>query len=374
MKKAVFALTQTAVLALGTMCFAAEPPAGDPEPGRGIGVVPFYNLAGAPEAVAKVMPEIRRRLERRGLTVSGGDRVMTFLRQNRIRARHELSDPQARALARELGVRYLIVGTIDVWALNGGPEIGLSARILEPDAGRTVWAGSAGLHAVEVPGLLAMARPDTLEEGARKATRQLLSDLPVRKKKKGGVITGSVRRKPRRSALANKPIFYRDPEFNPSFPLRVVVLPLTNRTLAPDAPGIVSDHLLAWLHNAGNVDVVDPGELRRTMVENDIQPLYGMDGLQLSLIRRILGANAVLDGSILKFQNGGSPVPAIDLYVRLRDTRTGKVLWAATTSRRGDQSRTVYDFGKIQGVDRLTRAALGDLLSTLLAPRESELR
>jgi len=333
---------------------------------RGIGVVPFYNLAGAPEATATIESEVVRRLERRGFAVTSGDPVRAHLRAHRIRARHELSKQQARALADVLGVRYLMVGTIDVWAQNGGPEIALSARILDPATGQTVWAGSAGLHTVEAPGLLALARPDTMEAAARKAVRGLFSSLSVKKRKDGGVVSPRARRKPRKGALAEAPIVFRHPAFDPKAPLRIAVLPLTNRTLSADAPGIINEQLLDWLMNAGNVEVIDPGELRQVLVENDIQPIYGMNRLQLRMIGRVLNADALLDGTVLMFEGGDTPVPGIDLFVRLRDTTTAETLWAATTMRTGNQFHTFYDIGRIQGVGRLTRVALGDLLSTLL--------
>jgi TolB-like protein len=272
----------------------------------------------------------------------------------------------SREVARELtglvGARYVLVGTIDAWSNEAGPEVGLTARLLDPERGTTVWSGSVSLHAVEVPGLLAMGRPRTLPRAARRAARELFGTLSLRRR--DGTVRPPGERRARKTFLAQRPIAYRSPAFDGRRQYRVAVMPFDNRSSSSNASPIVADHLTAWLQWMDRIEVVDPGELRRLMVERDMQPYYGLDEAGMRVFAEELGVDAVLDGTILEFDTDTPLLPKIDLYARLRDARTGKILWSATTRREGRETRSFYDVGVVHGIDRLTDEAISDLLST----------
>ena len=326
-----------------------------------IGVVPFQNNNGGARAVAGMMLKIHSHLGQRGFMLVGNGRVEEYLRRNRIREHHAISREHAAELARLLGVRYLLLGTIDALHVNGGPEVGLTARIMDPQDGSVVWADSVNLHAVEAPGVLAMLRAKTLDEASDRAIRRLFSSVVIAKD--GALRFKQRRRGASRALLARAPISYRDPDWRDLGVRRIAILPFANRTLHPEAPLMVADHMLSVLLGLDGVEVVDPGELRRVLIEHDIQPLFGLSLAQLRELRELLGVDGVLDGSVLTYDAAAQP-PTIDLIGRLRDARTGKVLWSATTRRHGSQTRTVYDLGRIYGAARLTRGAVEDLLST----------
>jgi TolB-like protein len=330
-----------------------------------LAVVPFRNLTGQSEAVPAVMNEVWRVLQDKGFVLAGNGRIDDFLRSRRIRARNALSNNELREIARFMNVRYVLEGTIDVWFVNGGPEIGLMARIVDPDSGALQWGGSVSLHAVQAPGLLARGRPKTLEEAVPKAVRRLFHSLKLRQDN-GDVSVAKKRRRAKRSLLADRPVHFRDSRLDTRPRLRVAVLPMTNMTRHPEAAAVVSEHVQAWLLALTDVEVIDPGELRRALIDHDILPLSGVTSVQLARLGDALGVDAVLDGAVLNYENGIRTRPLIDVYARLRDADSGQVLWAATTRRHGEQTRTLFDLGRIQGIDRLAEAAVGDLLSTWL--------
>ena len=127
-----------AVLAMSGAAVASEGGSGT----AAIGVVPFQNNSGTSGAVPVVMLKIRSHLAERGFRVVGNGRVEEFLRRHRIREHHAVSRAHAAELARILGARYLLLGTIDTLHDNGGPEIGLTARIVDPHEGGAVWSNS----------------------------------------------------------------------------------------------------------------------------------------------------------------------------------------------------------------------------------------
>ena len=336
-----------------------EPDASRPR----VAVVPFHNTTGEAAASLTVMSQVWEVLEKKGFRLAGNGEIEKFLRQRRIRTRNAMSLKDARDLAEMLDAHYLLVGTIDAWEINGGPEVGLTARVVDPAREMTVWSGSVTLHAAQVPGLIAEGRPKNLPKATRKAVRDLFGDLTV-KKKDGTVRPSTKNRRGNKTFLASPPISYRSPEFDRKRQYRIALLPFDNLTRSPSASPLVTDHLEARMLTIHRVDLVDPGELRRVLVEQDIQPYYGLGADRLRLLADELGVDAVLEGSVLEFDNGNAPVPRIDLYARLRDTRTGEILWMATTRREGHETRSVYDLGVVRGIDRLTDQAVSDLLST----------
>ena len=142
------------------------------------------------------------------------------------------------------------------------------------------------------------------------------------------------------------------------------MLPLANRTQQPHAPAILGTRLIYHLARHPGVELVDPGEVRRVLIEQEILPLHGIDREELAQLSDALEVDAVIDGAVLTFAEGVTTRPEIDLFMRLRDAQSGKVLWSATTMRNGNQARTLYDLGRIRGLDRLADAALVDLLAT----------
>ncbi len=335
-----------------------------PRGGPRIAVVPFRDLTGQREAVPRVTEEIAAALGRAGFPTADGDRIESFLRERRIRARDAMSAGEARDLAAEAGARYVLVGTIESWGADGKPDVGLTARVIDPEQG-AVWWGSVSIHDVEAPGILAMGRARSLDEALPRAVGRLLASLESDKAGEG--IRPMTRRARRGSGLiGKKPIVFRARALDLAKTPRVAVLPFDNFTLSPDAPVVVQDHFVSRLFASGRLSVADPGELRRILIERDLQPLLGLDPRDLAVLAEALGIDAVIEGGVLSFAKGPDLVPRVDLFARLRDARTGEVLWSATTTRDGDESVVVYDVGRVRGLDRLVDAAVADLLSTLL--------
>lgn len=350
--------------ALAVVLLAAVPAAARQAPRPGLAVVPFRDASGTPGATATVMERVNHELTRHGFAAADIERIDDVLRDGRIRSRFELSLEQARELAAAVESRYVLLGSIDAWRDDDGPEVGLTARIVDVESGATVWSAGAHVHGVHAPGLLAMRRPDDLPEATARAARRLFSDLRVRRS------TGLIKPADRGSRLdggllAPAPIAYRSRELDRREPLRIAVLPLDNLSRSTNASVVLGDHLLAGAMALDGIEVVDPGELRRVLVANEISPTYGIDREVMTALADALGIDAVLDGTVLEFEDEFSPVPRIDMYVRLRDARTARILWCATARREGDASRVVYDVGVVHGIDRLSGRTVADLLSTL---------
>jgi hypothetical protein len=177
-----------------------------------------------------------------------------------------------------------------------------------------------------------------------------------------GTVTGErPSRRPWANLFAGRPIVYRNPAF-PRGPLRVATLPLENQTRDANAPVVIAEQLVTYLLGEPDVVLIDPGETRQALIDHEILPLLGLDPATLAKLGGILGADAVLDGTVLRFENGESRVPRLDVYLRLRDVHTGEVLWSATSHRSGERGTIAWDIGRVSSMERLAEAAVADLL------------
>ena len=195
-------------------------------------------------------------------------------------------------------------------------------------------------------------------------SRELLTTLTWSRGPAGRGDPATKPRKYSRALLAGAPVAFRASHLDPRARLRIAILPLTNLTDDVSAATVVGARMLAALQGRRELSLVDPGELRRALIDGNIRPLDGVGPPQLESLRDALGIDALLDGTLLRFDPGGADAPRIDLFVRLRDAGTGAVLWSATTSRGGDETRTFFDAGRIRDPDRLAEAVVADLLST----------
>jgi hypothetical protein len=177
----------------------------------------------------------------------------------------------------------------------------------------------------------------------------------------GTVTGGRPSRRPWANLFAGRPVVYRSAAF-PSGTLRVATLPLENRTAEPNAPVVIGEQLVTHLLGETDVVLIDPGETRQALIDHEILPLVGLDTSTLARLGEVLGADAVLDGTVLRFENGESRAPRLDLYMRLRDARTGEVLWSATSHRSGERGTIAWNIGRVSSMERLAEAAVADLL------------
>ncbi len=123
-----------------------------------------------------MMPIIEQTLKERGSEVVEPDALEPFLFSQRIRATGKLSREQLKALGKEFGVQYALVGSVDLFAdTPGNPQWGVSARLLDTGSGAILWADAAGFTGDDFTGFLSLGTITSPDELAAKL-RQLARD------------------------------------------------------------------------------------------------------------------------------------------------------------------------------------------------------
>lgn len=147
--------------------------------------------------------------------------------------------------------------------------------------------------------------------------------------------------------------------------LRVAVMPLMNYTEDRDAPDRIMPVVALELARKPGVQVVDPGVVEEALAR---EPWILADRLPPDLVDALgesMGASALLVGAVLAhgyLESDGERIPQVSLTLRLLETPGGRVLWSANHTRSGDDSETLFGFGRVTGLEQLVDRTVEEIL------------
>ena len=114
--------------------------------------------------------------------------------------------------------------------------------------------------------------------------------------------------------------------------------------------------------------MVDPGEVQALVLQKRIRLA---DRLPLSTLQEIgteLGCRYVLVGSVNAFgmvSEASMSYPSVSLTMRMVRCSDGRIVWAGSHARRGDDTETVFGMGRVATLEQLTEKAVAELLESL---------
>jgi TolB-like protein len=170
------------------------------------------------------------------------------------------------------------------------------------------------------------------------------------------------------ACTGGKPSYYRGSAYELTDSATVAILPLVSFSQYEKAPDVVMNALVVQVLSADRFFLVDPGEVERVVVENRLRLT---DRLALDTIRAIggeLGAEYLLMGTINEFdfvREGSNTVPSVSLTLRMLSVSDGRIVWAATHSKRGDDTESVFGLGRIGTLEKLTEETVEDMTDSM---------
>ena len=320
------------------------------EYGGKLAILPLENSSGRLKALRLTDSCLAWYLADHGFSVLPDSQLRPILRAHRIRSVGSIGRTGAELLWHEAGVRYLLLGSIDVFEEGALPEAALSLRILDVTTLRIVWAGSGAGSGQDGSWLFGMGK--TADIG-------ILLDRIV-----GRLL----------APLAN------------CFPDRCVIgttgytaaiIPLENYSDDMHAGDIATNILLTRLVALG-IDVVEPGLVEDILVRRQVMPRGEIDLETLKAIRRECRASLLVTGAVDQFQPGRGDAltanPLLELSIRfLRSGASVQAIRAGQTA--GDRAETIFGLGREYSMGRLLRGQIDRLLdfpalATLARPEE----
>ncbi len=173
------------------------------------------------------------------------------------------------------------------------------------------------------------------------------------------------------AGCAPSPRVYTSNEFKLHGEIRVAVLPFDNLTDAEGAARHVHDIFTVELLKTGKFSVVDPGEVEGVLTSERIRFISELSSEQTRKIASDLNVSALIEGTVLEYgirQVQGynvTEVPFISLLVKMVDAGSGKILWASSYSRNGNDTEKVFGIGRITSLDRLTEVMAREVVKSL---------
>ncbi len=148
----------------------------------------------------------------------------------------------------------------------------------------------------------------------------------------------------------------------------LAVLPLVNLSLQQNAPDVVLNAVVVEMLRMDSFTVVDPGEvhemvLRRRLRLTDRLPLESLREIQADI-----GARYVMAGTVNGFgmvNDGTATYPSVSVTLRLVRCADGRIVWAGSHSRRGDDRESFFGLGRVGTLEQLTQATVSELLESL---------
>ncbi len=151
----------------------------------------------------------------------------------------------------------------------------------------------------------------------------------------------------------------------------VVIMPLANLTRDNLAGDRVRDVLANMLLATSNIYVVPQGEAQRNIAAAGVQTPQTPSTEDVLKLGKMLKADALITGVVKEYgevRSGSASAPVVSVSLQMLETATGKVVWAASTTKGGVTmgDRLLGTSGT--PMNQVTEAAVDDLLAKLFKP------
>ena len=146
---------------------------------------------------------------------------------------------------------------------------------------------------------------------------------------------------------------------------RVAVLPFENLSGREEQGRRFTLAFVATLAGTGAAEVVDVGQTESMVEELQIRATASPTREQLAAIGESLQVRYALLGSVLEAQTLRTPdgdTPTAGASLRLVETSTARIVWAAVRVKTGDEKETVFGWGREESGEKLLTKLAAEML------------
>jgi len=147
----------------------------------------------------------------------------------------------------------------------------------------------------------------------------------------------------------------------PSRVCTVAVLPFQNQTKYPAAGLMLYRVFMAELANYTDFHAVEEGEIRRILLRGKVYPGQAISPEIRGMVAKATGVDALLSGEVQEAMEEKDRV-RLAFTLRVREAKTGRLLWTTYYARNGEGYRKVMHFGEIDTLTRLASQMVIDVL------------
>lgn len=299
-----------------------------------IALFPFENLTEDRNALQIVMPVIREKLESLGYEILDDDSLDNFLLKERVRCTGYISRDTARKLRDELRIDAVLVGAVNTFSNRENPMAGFSARLVDSSSGAILWADHAAATGEDFTTVLGLGR---------------ISDI--------GTLSAAVIDKMLRAFSTVQPLKEKEATY------RVAVMPFQNKSRVKDAGMIITYMFIVELFRHTQFEPIEFGDVRCLLVNLRVREKGELDFRTTDAISESSGVDGVILGTVDMYAEGeGSTPPEVSICARLLDARREKMLWCDSSQARGDDSISVFDWGRLRAAENVAYKVVSELV------------
>lgn len=311
--------------------------------GYPIAVMPLVNLGGRVAPLKEIRQALITGLKGLGLHTLDEKSLERFIARHRIRYTGGFDRVILEALKKETGVEAVLITSLELYSDRPPPRIALMSRLVS--TGRNIevlWMKGIGLAGDDSPGILGLSLIEDPKELIEKAIGHLAVSLAGYMSGKGGRI--DIKRKKFRPKA-----FYRSPVLDSGTRYRVVVVPFFNLSERKYAGEIMALHFVRELAASDNIQMIDPGIVRDTLLRSRFIMDDGISIDNAALILSRLGADLLLTGRVLDYEDSLSSTGAskVDFSVILIERKSRETVWTSKSYNKGDDGVFFFDRGKV---------------------------
>jgi hypothetical protein len=330
---------------------AQPPPAESSRPL--IALLPVENMTGRTFDGSPIEEAFRAALTSRGVSLLEPAALRSIMDAHRVRYTGGLASDLAGFLRDEAAVTGVLVTSVERWDQTETPALALTSRLVSTEAPpRIVWIDNRGTTGEDRPGFLdlgVVTDPGVILErtvaGLSDSLAASLASDPARR-------AGPERRfRPRKESRHADGVLV-------SVPLRVAVLPFTNRTPRRHAGDLVALHFVQQFALRAEVEVVEPGVVRDILLRMRLIPEGGIPFSQVDLLHELLGADLVLTGDVLDYIDtlSADQAPVVDFMTQLLDAGRRTVVWSSFNHNTGADRVWFFNEGRLRTAGTLGSA------------------
>jgi TolB-like protein len=334
---------------------------GPAEPGARprIALLPIDNLSGTPAPTKELLAAMERALGGRVDLVAADD-LERFLARHRLRHTGGIDGASARAARDELGANAVLVTSLTVYSGGSPPALGLTARLVHTgDEPEILWMDAFAWAGDQAPGLLGLGRMARMAPVQKRVIAQLTRSLDAfLAGESRDVGCGGRRYRPK--------VRYRSAALDSDEHHTIAVVPFLDHSKRRGAGDAMALEFVRQLVANGRYRVLEPGVVRDYLLSARVLIPGGISLETTRLILGGLGADMVLSGVVLDFEEGGRAA-GIRFRATLLDS-SGDVLWSSSSFNRGDDGVFMFGLGRVGNSQDLTCRMVTGVVDRLERP------
>jgi TolB-like protein len=309
-----------------------------------IAVLPVENLSGTTVPLNAIRESLIESLKTRGFHLVGESILEEFMARHHVRYTGGIDGTTARAFKDETGAGAVLVTSVELYDDRSPPKISMFSRLVSTDPVPVIlWMNSVGMSGDDSPGILDLGWIGDSRVLLEKALRFLSDDMAE------SVSGGNAGEFAERKRSKFRPtVSYRSPAMVSDAPQTLAVLPFFNQSRRKYAGEIMKLHMVKEMTRIGNFKVIEPGVVRKELLNYRIIMEDGISLSQTDVLGGILDADLLLTGKVLDYQDyqGTEGAPVVDFSLMLIERKRREVVWASKSVNKGTDGVYFFDWGR----------------------------